>query len=121
MNRTELVLWSILGIVSVILIKPIILIGIFLFMFFHELGHALVASYYGAFKGFGIHGMALTTKIDGDLVPKNRINTTLVSGMLFNILTMSIVMPLFRNQNLSRVLGSLALAIILLFIAFSPR
>ena len=68
-------------------------------MFFHELGHALVASYYGAFKGFGIHGMALTTKVNGDLVPKNRINTTLVSGMLFNILTMSIVMPLFINNH----------------------
>ena len=73
-------------------------------MFIHELGHAFVASYYGGFRGFTIHGMAFATRIEMDSIPDNRLNTTLCSGMLFNILTMSIIMPLLSN-SLSTVFG----------------
>jgi hypothetical protein len=84
----------------VVYIPPITILGVCLFMMFHELGHALVASYYGAFRGFAFYGAVAATKIADGVIPENKFNTTLCSGMMLNILTMSIVMPLLvTNQN----------------------
>jgi hypothetical protein len=110
MNKIEILIWLIVGVGVITYIPLLSILGIMLFMMFHELGHAIVASYYGAFKGFGIHGMAVATNIETDMIPEKSMPLSFCSGMFLNVLTASIIMPIF-TFNKDGVAGYLLIVI----------
>jgi len=60
-------------------------LGFILFMMIHELGHAIVAAYNGKFKRFGFQGL------NPGVVITERRRDICLSGMLFNVLTLPII------------------------------
>jgi hypothetical protein len=99
LKKHEIIFWLIAGVITAIFIKPIDIYGIVLFMLFHELGHAMVASYYGAFRGFGFFNMTVATKVETDAIPKKALSLTICSGMILNVLSAFILIPIFSFND----------------------
>jgi hypothetical protein len=110
MNNRDKIIWLVVIYISVTTLKPTAILGLVLFSIFHELGHAVTTSYYGAFRGFTIYGISIATKFESDLVPENRLRYVLASGMVVNMLTMPLLLPLGISESLG-VLGYLILVI----------
>jgi hypothetical protein len=82
---------------------PLLVIGLFIFVASHELGHALTASWFGAFWGFTIHNGNPTTIINQSLIPKNLMPINYISGILANLMFAPIIIQLFSILNITLV------------------
>lgn len=76
--------------------------GILIFVIIHEMGHAVIAKHYGAFRGFSFTDGMLVTKIESNIMPKNVFRFCASFGMIMNLLTAPLIMPLFSytGENL---------------------